>query len=61
MKKVEIKIPKATGRIQKLKLFILGKAISGAPICIGIIQLAKPTKAGMTAPKTIIRPWLVSI
>ena len=56
MKKVEIKIPKATGRIQKLKLFILGKAISGAPICIGIIQLAKPTKAGMTAPKTIIRP-----
>ena len=42
-------------------LFNLGKAISGAPICIGNIQLASPTKAGMITPKTIIRPWLVVI
>jgi hypothetical protein len=49
------------GSNQKLKLFNLGRAMSGAPICIGIIQLAKPTKAGMMTPKTIIRPWLVVI
>ena len=51
----------AKGKIQKLKLFIRGKAISGAPIIIGIIQLANPTKAGMIAPKTITRPCMVVI
>ena len=50
------KIKKAKGRIQKLKLFILGKAISGAPIIIGTSQFAKPTKAGITPPKIIIKP-----
>jgi hypothetical protein len=30
----------------------------GAPICSGIIQFAKPTKAGMIAPNTMIsRAW----
>ena len=38
-----------------------GKAMSGAPICIGISQFAKPTKAGMIAPKTMIRPCSVVI
>ncbi len=44
---------KAKGRIQKLKLFMRGSAMSGAPICSGIIQFARPTKAGMTAPNII--------
>ena len=52
---------KANGKIQKLKLFILGKAISGAPICIGTNQLANPTKAGITPPNIIIKPCKVII
>ena len=35
------------------------KAMSGAPICSGTIQFAKPTKAGMMAPNTMIRPCIV--
>ena len=31
-----------------------GSAMSGAPICSGIIQLARPTVAGITAPNTMI-------
>ena len=46
---------KPKGRIQKLILFIRGSAISGAPIIRGIIQLANPTPAGMTAPKIMMR------
>lgn len=49
----------ATGKIQKLKLFIRAKAISDAPICRGIIQFAKPTKAGMIAPNTMTKPCMV--
>ena len=45
--------------IQKLILFIRGNAISGAPIIIGIIQLAKPTKAGITAPNTMTKACMV--
>ena len=56
MNNVDIKIPKAIGNNQKLRLFNLGRAISGAPICIGNIQLANPTKAGIITPKTIMRP-----
>ena len=52
---------KAKGRIQKLQLFMRGKAMSGAPIIMGIIQLARPVKAGITAPKTMIKPWTVVI
>ena len=44
---------------QKLKLFMRANAMSDAPICSGIIQLAKPTKAGMIAPNTMIRPCIV--
>ena len=61
MNSVEISIPKAIGNNQKLKLFNRGKAMSGAPICMGIIQFARPTKAGIMTPKTIINPWLVVI
>ncbi len=44
---------------QKLQLFMRGKAMSAAPICIGTSQFAKPTKAGMIAPNTITRPCTV--
>ena len=59
--RVEIRMPKATGRIQKDQLFMRGKAMSGAPIIIGIIQFARPTKAGMTAPNTITSACIVVI
>ncbi|CPI28894.1 Uncharacterised protein [Bordetella pertussis] len=49
----------ATGSSQKLKLFMRANAMLEAPICKGIIQLAKPTNAGMTAPNTMIRPCMV--
>ena len=44
---------------QKLKLFMRAKAMSEAPICSGIIQLAKPTKPGMMAPNTMMMPCMV--
>ena len=44
----------AGGSSQKLKLFMRANAMSDAPICSGIIQFAKPTKAGMIAPNTMI-------
>ena len=44
---------------QKLKLFMRANAMSLAPICSGSIQFAKPTKAGMMAPNTMIRPCMV--
>jgi hypothetical protein len=51
---------KAGNKNQKLKLFNLGKAISGLPINIGKNQLPKPPiKAGITKKKTIIRPCAV--
>src|SRR5580693_6402850 len=50
---------KANGRIQKLKLFMRGSAMSGAPTCIGIIQLASPTKPGITAPKIMTSACMV--
>jgi len=34
--------------------------MSGAPIIIGICQFAKPTNAGMIAPKIMIRPCEVT-
>ena len=61
MKRVLASMVNANGRIQKLQLFSLGNAMSGAPIIIGIIQLAKPTQAGITAPKTMIRACMVVI
>ena len=41
---------------QKLILFKRGNAISGAPTISGTCQLAKPTNAGIIAPKIMIRP-----
>lgn len=61
MKSEDNKIKKANGSIQKLQLFIRGSAISGAPIIIGINQLARPVNAGITAPNTMIKPWTVVI
>ena len=46
---------KAGGSNQKEMLFMRGNAISGAPIMIGTIQLAKPPiRAGMTMKKIMI-------
>ncbi|MNO68088.1 hypothetical protein D3C76_589090 [compost metagenome] len=61
LNRVETSSRKAAGSNQKLKLFIRGRAMSGAPIISGIIQLARPTKAGITAPNTMIRPCMVVI
>ena len=58
---VESSRVKANGRIQNDQLFMRGKAISGAPTIIGIIQLARPTNAGMTAPKIITSACMVVI
>ena len=49
----------AGGSSQKLQLFIRANAMSGAPIIIGICQFAKPTAAGMIAPKIMMRPCSV--
>jgi hypothetical protein len=47
---------------QYLKLFNLGKAISGAPIRIGTKKLPKPPiKIGITVKKIITKAWLVTI
>jgi hypothetical protein len=54
--------PKDGGNNQKLKLFNLGKAISGAPIIIGINQLPKPPiNIGITIKKIIINACAVTI
>jgi hypothetical protein len=53
---------KAGHNNQKLKLFKRGKAISGAPINIGTIQLPKPPiSIGIAAKKIIITPCEVII
>ena len=49
----------AGGSNQKLQLFMRANAMSGAPIIMGICQLAKPTKAGMIAPNTMMSPCMV--
>ena len=59
MKKEPANITAAGIINQKLKLFMRAKAMSAAPICIGTIQLAKPTNAGMMAPNTMISPCMV--
>src|SRR3569623_1192582 len=61
MNRVHSSTVKANGMIQKDQLFMRGRAMSGAPICSGIIQLARPTNAGMTAPKIMTRAWIVVI
>ena len=50
-----------TGKSQNAQLFIRGIAISGAPIINGIIQFAKPAKAGMIARNSMINPCRVVI
>lgn len=50
------------GSSQKLKLFNLGNAISGAPIKIGTKKLPKPpTAIGTTTKKSINTPCIVTI
>src|SRR6476660_5911219 len=51
----------AGGSSQKLQLFIRANAMSGAPICIGISQFAKPTAPGISAPKIMMSPCSVVI
>jgi hypothetical protein len=53
---------KEGGRSQKLKLFIRGKAMSGAPIIRGINQFPNPPIIiGITIKKIIINAWAVTI
>lgn len=53
---------KEGGNNQKLKLFIRGKAISGAPNIKGTNQLPKPPiKIGITIKKIITKAWAVTI
>jgi hypothetical protein len=61
MNRVEASNRNVGGSIQKLQLFMRGNAMSGAPIIIGISQLARPTKEGMIAPNTMTRPCSVVI
>ena len=52
---------KDAGNSQNEMLFMRGKAMSGAPIISGTIQLPKPPIiAGMTMKKIMIRPWAVT-
>ena len=52
--------PKEAASSQKERLFMRGKAMSGAPIMSGTIQLPNPPiVAGMTMKKTMIKPWAV--
>ena len=44
----------AGGSSQKLQLFRRGNAMSGAPIIIGISQLARPVATGISAAKIMI-------
>lgn len=54
--------PSAGGNSQKLKLFSLGKAISGAPIMIGINQLPNPPiSIGITIKNIMIKACAVTI
>lgn len=50
------------GNSQNLKLFIRGKAMSGAPIIRGTNQLPNPPiKIGITKKKIITKAWLVTV
>lgn len=50
------------GNNQKLKLFNLGKTISGAPIIIGTKKLPKPPREiGTITKKSIIIPCILTI
>ena len=56
-----IKRLKAATISQNEMLFMRGKAISGAPIISGTIQLPNPPMVeGMTMKNTMIRPWPVT-
>ena len=52
---------KAAGNSQKPQLLMRGRARSEQPTCIGTIQLARPTKPGMTPPKIITSACIVVI
>ncbi len=51
----------ANGSSQNDQLFRRGSAMSGAPICSGTIQFAKPANAGMIMPNTITSACTVVI
>jgi len=53
---------KAGGKSQKLRLFIRGNAMSGAPTIRGINQLPNPLSVtGITKKKIITKAWAVTI
>ena len=52
---------KAAGNSQNEILFMRGKAMSGAPIINGTIQLPNPPiMAGMMVKKIMMRPWALT-
>jgi hypothetical protein len=53
--------PTANGSSQNDQLLSRGSAMSGAPIIRGIIQFAKPAKAGMIMANTMISACMVVI
>ena len=58
--KTPVKMSKAAnGCSQNERALILGRARSGAPICSGTIQLAKPLISGIAARKIIVVPCSV--
>jgi len=59
---IKVKKNKETGSNQKLKLFNLGKAMSGTPNIIGTNQFPKaPIITGITIKKIIIKACAVTI
>ncbi len=45
---------------QNASMFSRGNATSGAPICSGMIQLAKPVNSGMANISSMIEPCIVN-
>ena len=61
MNRERISSEKEAGSSQKEMLFMRGKAMSGAPIISGTIQLPNPPMVdGMTMKNTMIRPCAVT-
>jgi hypothetical protein len=60
-KSVMISKVAANGSSQNDQLLSRGRAMSGAPIMSGIIQFAKPAKAGMIMPNTMMSACAVVI
>jgi hypothetical protein len=59
VKKPETAISPPKRYNQYANMFSRGKAMSGAPICSGMITLAKPAKSGVAKSSSMIVPCMV--